>query len=93
MKAIVARELQKMNTDELDRRAEELSAELTDLPARVEEARQDLFNLKFRLATRQLDDTSQLRKTRKHIARLKTEETEIRQELALIDDIRRERVG
>ncbi|MFQ6016125.1 MAG: 50S ribosomal protein L29 [Anaerolineae bacterium] len=35
-------------------------------------AREELFNLRFRLATKQLDDTSGLRRARKTIARIKT---------------------
>lgn len=43
-----------------------------ELAKAVEEARQELFNLRLRLATRQLDNFRELRKTRKKIARLKT---------------------
>jgi len=38
----------------------------------VENARQELFNLRFRLATRQLEDTNVLRRAKKKIARIKT---------------------
>ena len=53
------------------------SAELRelDLPALVEELRstkQEALNLRFRNATGQLDNTSELRKVRRHIARINT---------------------
>ncbi len=38
----------------------------------LESAHQSLFNLRFQSATRQLADNSQMRKAKKHIARLKT---------------------
>ncbi len=38
----------------------------------LEDARKELFNLRFRNATRQLDNTSELKRVRREIARLKT---------------------
>lgn len=38
----------------------------------LEESREELFRLRFRLATRQLDNFREIRKTRKNIARLLT---------------------
>ena len=38
----------------------------------LESSYKEMMNVRFRLATRQLNDTSQLRKVRKTIARIKT---------------------
>ena len=43
-----------------------------ELVKRLEEARQELFNLRFRLATRQLVNYREIPKVKKKIARLKT---------------------
>lgn len=43
-----------------------------ELEAALDDARKELFNLRFRNATRQLDNTSQLRRVRRDIARIKT---------------------
>ncbi len=43
-----------------------------ELRQKLEEAYQRLWSLRFQLATRQLQDTSQIRKTRREIARIKT---------------------
>ena len=43
-----------------------------DLAKQLEEAHQELFNLRFRLATRQLVNHRELRMVKKKIARLKT---------------------
>ena len=43
-----------------------------DLKKRLEEAHQELFNLRFRLATRQLANHRELPKVRKRIARMNT---------------------
>ncbi len=43
--------------------------ELTELLA---EAKEELFNLRFRLATNQLDNTARIRATKKDIARILT---------------------
>ncbi len=51
---------------------------------RLEETQRELFNLRFRLATRQLSNSSELRKVKKDIARFKTaiREREIANEMA-----------
>jgi large subunit ribosomal protein L29 len=48
--------------------------ELTDeqLIERAESAKEELFNLRFQLATGQLDDSSSIRKIRHEIARIAT---------------------
>lgn len=43
-----------------------------ELAKKLEEAYGELFNLRFRLATKQLANTSELKKVRKKIARFKT---------------------
>lgn len=43
-----------------------------ELQDKLEEAHKELFNLRFRLATRQLTQTSELRKVKKRIAQIKT---------------------
>ena len=43
-----------------------------DLAKQLEEAHQELFNLRFRLATKQLVNHRELRNTTKKIARLNT---------------------
>ncbi|HHX63273.1 MAG TPA: 50S ribosomal protein L29 [Chloroflexi bacterium] len=53
-----AQELRDLSRDELTRRLDELY--------------QELFNLRFQLATKQLNDTSRVRQVRKDIARVKT---------------------
>ena len=49
----------------------ELSAE--DLQAKLKEAREELFNLRFQMATSQLDNTARVRQAKKDIARIQTE--------------------
>ena len=49
----------------------ELSAE--DLQAKLKDARQELFNLRFQMATSQLDNTARLGQVKKDIARIQTE--------------------
>ena len=58
-------------------RAEELR-ELSDteLDEKLEEFKSDLFNLRFELATGQLDDYKRLRSTKKDIARVMTVQRE-----------------
>ncbi len=53
------------------------AAELRDLPdaellERLDEAKEELFNLRFQLATNQLDNTARIRATKKDIARILT---------------------
>lgn len=43
-----------------------------DLQARLMEFHQELFNLRFRAATRQLDNTQRMWQVRKDVARIKT---------------------
>ncbi len=43
-----------------------------DLAKQLEEAHQELFNLRFRLATRQLVNHREIPRVKKNIARLKT---------------------
>jgi large subunit ribosomal protein L29 len=44
----------------------------SDLTKQLEETHQELFNLRFRLATKQLVNHRELRRVKKKIARLKT---------------------
>lgn len=44
----------------------------TELRKEIEDARREVMNLRFKFATRQLADVSQIRKTRNKIARLQT---------------------
>lgn len=55
-----------MRSDEMRKQSDE------ELTKQLEEAHHELFNLRFRAATNQLTDYSQLRKARKNIARMKT---------------------
>ncbi len=48
----------------------QLTAE--ELQRRLDETYQELFNLRFQLATKQLADTSRVRQVRRDIARLRT---------------------
>jgi large subunit ribosomal protein L29 len=53
------------------------AAELRDLPyeelkEKMAEAKEELFNLRFQLATNQLDNTARLRDVRREIARIGT---------------------
>ena len=43
-----------------------------DIEKELEESYREAMNIRFRLSTRQLNDTSQARKVRKKIARIKT---------------------
>ena len=49
----------------------ELSAD--DLQAKLKEARAELFNLRFQMATSQLDNTARVKQVKKDIARIQTE--------------------
>ena len=49
----------------------ELSAD--DLQAKLKDARAELFNLRFQMATGQLDNTARVKQVKKDIARLLTE--------------------
>ena len=48
-----------------------LSAE--DLQAKLKEARAELFNLRFQMATSQLNNTARVKQVKKDIARIQTE--------------------
>ena len=50
----------------------ELSSD--DLTAKLKEARAELFNLRFQMATSQLDHTARVKQVKKDIARLLTEQ-------------------
>ena len=54
-----------------------------ELSQRVDELYQEMFNLRFQMATRQLADTSRVRQVRRDIARVKTalRELELRAEV------------
>ena len=56
-----------------NRRAEELrELDVDELESRLAEARQELFNLRFQLATGQLDNNARIGQVRKDVARLST---------------------
>ena len=44
-----------------------------DLQAKLKEARAELFNLRFQMATGQLDNTARIKQVKKEIARIQTE--------------------
>ena len=44
-----------------------------DLQNKLKEARAELFNLRFQMATSQLDNTARVKQVKKDIARLQTE--------------------
>ena len=50
-------------------------AKLTDdeLAKKLEEGRAELFNLRFQMATSQLDNTARIKQVKKDIARIQTE--------------------
>ncbi|RMH75106.1 MAG: 50S ribosomal protein L29 [Actinomyces sp.] len=45
----------------------------TDLLERLTEAKEELFNLRFQLATGQLDNTARIKQVKKTVARILTE--------------------
>ena len=49
----------------------ELSAE--DLQVKLKEAKAELFNLRFQMATSQLDNTARVKQVKKDIARIMTQ--------------------
>lgn len=59
--------------------ADELRA-LNDqqIAEQIDQAHHDLFNLRFRMATRQQTNNQEIRKSKRRIARLKTIQTERR---------------
>ncbi len=44
----------------------------SELAEKLDEAKEELFNLRFQMATNQLDNTSRLRQLRREIARIST---------------------
>ncbi|HVX16625.1 MAG TPA: 50S ribosomal protein L29 [Acidimicrobiales bacterium] len=54
----------------------------------LDEAKKELFNLRFQLATGQLDNTARMGDARRHVARVKTElrAREIAAHEALVDE-------
>ena len=44
-----------------------------DLQAKLKDARAELFNLRFQMATSQLDNTARVKQVKKDIARIQTE--------------------
>ena len=44
-----------------------------DLAAKLEEGRAELFNLRFQMATSQLDNTARVKTVKRNIARIQTE--------------------
>lgn len=44
-----------------------------DLQAKLKESRAELFNLRFQMATGQLDNTARIKQVKKDIARIQTE--------------------
>lgn len=44
----------------------------TEIEAKINELKDELFNLRFQLATGQLENTGRIREVRKGIARMKT---------------------
>ncbi len=62
-----------------NKQAEELRAlTVQQLAEQIDQAHHDLFNLRFRMATRQQTNNQEIKKVRRRIARLKTLETERR---------------
>ena len=43
-----------------------------ELAEKLEETKEELFNLRFQMATNQLDNTSRLREVRREVARINT---------------------
>jgi large subunit ribosomal protein L29 len=63
----------------MNKQADEIRAlDDAELSRQINETQRDLFNLRFRLATRNLEDSTALPKARKRLARLKTIQTERR---------------
>ena len=48
-----------------------------ELTAKIAELKEELFNLRFRLATGQLDDVMQIQKVKRDIARALTVQTQL----------------
>lgn len=52
------------------------SKSLAELSAQLDDAKKELFNLRFQNATNQLENTSRIKEVRKNIARIQTVITE-----------------
>ena len=52
------------------------SLTVADLQSQLDEAKKELFNLRFQNATNQLDNTARIKEVRKNIARIQTVITE-----------------
>ncbi len=48
------------------------SMEIPELETRLDDTRQELFNLRFQLVTGQLDNTSRITEVRRQVARIET---------------------
>ena len=64
------------------------AAELRDLDElgldrKLAELREELFNLRFQFATRQLTNTSRIRQVRRDIARIRSRQTELARAVAV----------
>jgi large subunit ribosomal protein L29 len=44
----------------------------TELQEQLDEAKEELFNLRFQIVTNQLDNTARIKQVRRHVARVKT---------------------
>ena len=52
------------------------SLTVADLQSQLDDAKKELFNLRFQNATNQLDNTARIKEVRKNIARIQTVITE-----------------
>lgn len=59
-----------MKTNEFKSMIRELTSQ--ELETKIKELKEELFNLRFQLATGQLENTARISKVRKSIARMKT---------------------
>ena len=59
-----------MKTNEFKSMIRELTSQ--ELETKIKELKEELFNLRFQLATGQLENTARIREVRKSIARMKT---------------------
>lgn len=59
-----------MKTNEFKSMIRELTSR--ELEAKIKELKEELFNLRFQLATGQLENTARISQVRKSIARMKT---------------------
>ena len=59
-----------MKTNEFKSKIRELTSQ--ELETKIKELKEELFNLRFQLATGQLENTARISQVRKSIARMKT---------------------